>query len=82
MFILENWDSLFASLTETIPIFSSGGGTSSETPNELACGYSVHRHISFPEENEGKSTGDCVNFIPSSQRLVHLSCSRKEGVLA
>jgi hypothetical protein len=66
MFILENGNSLFASLTETIPVFSIGGGTSSEAPNELACRYSIHRHISFPEENAGKSTRDYVN--PSSQR--------------
>jgi hypothetical protein len=62
VFILENGDSLFASLTETIPVFSTGGGTSSETPNELTCGYSLHRHV-LSEENAGENTGDCV--VPS-----------------
>ncbi|GHO66253.1 hypothetical protein KSC_051450 [Ktedonobacter sp. SOSP1-52] len=59
VFMLEDRDDLFASLTDAIPVFStSGGGTSPETPNELTCWYSVHRHIASPEENEGESTVD------------------------
>lgn len=45
VFMLENGDSLLAARTETIPVFSTGGGTSSETPNELACWYSTHRPV-------------------------------------
>jgi hypothetical protein len=58
VFIVENGDSLFASLTEMIPIFSTGGGTSSEAPNELACLYSLHRHVLSDKKTRGESIGD------------------------
>jgi hypothetical protein len=64
VFILENGDSLFASLTETIPVFSTSSSTSSETPNELACRYSLHRHISSLARKRGGKSKRLRSFHP------------------